>query len=266
MNMNRITHLFGKNKKNLLSVFTTAGYPHFESTGDVLTALSDAGVDMVEVGVPFSDPMADGPVIQESSSVALREGMTLASLLDQVAAVRPSLREDMPLVLMGYLNPMIRFGIERLFERCKDAGIDALIVPDLPFDEYLRDFQELCRRYDLPMIMLITPETEEERIHLIDNECDGFIYMVSSASTTGTRDSFDEIQTDYFKKIAAMDLKHPRMIGFGISNPSTFDMACEHAAGAIVGSLFIKCLDKETTPYNAVKRLFATLGIERPSE
>lgn len=261
MNMNRITHLFGKNKKRLLSVFTTAGYPRFGSTGEVLRALSDAGVDMVEVGVPFSDPMADGPVIQESSAVALREGMTLSALLDQVEQVRPQLRDDLPLVLMGYLNPMLCFGIERLFRRCKEAGIDALIVPDLPFDEYLSDFQQLCRRYDLPMIMLITPETEDDRIRLIDRECDGFIYMVSSAATTGTRDSFGEAQTGYFSRIASMNLEHPLMIGFGISNPSTFDMACSHASGAIVGSLFIKCLASEPTPMAAIGRLKSLLGL-----
>lgn len=257
--MNRITRLFGKNKKNLLSVFATAGFPYLDSTGEVLRALSDAGIDMVEVGVPFSDPMADGPVIQESSSVALREGMTLATLLRQVKDVRPSLRDDMPLVLMGYLNPMMRYGIERLFADCKEAGIDALIVPDLPFDEYMSEFRGLCLKYDIPMIMLITPETEEERIRLIDSACDGFIYMVSSASTTGTRDSFSAEQERYFRDIAAMELTHPRMIGFGISNPSTLRMACEHASGAIVGSLFIKCLAAEDSPRAAVGRLLSTL-------
>lgn len=260
MNMNRITRLFGKNKQDLLSVFTTAGYPRLDSTGETLRALSDAGIDMVEVGVPFSDPMADGPVIQESSSVALREGMTLATLLQQVKEVRPQLRDDMPLVLMGYLNPMMQYGIERLYRDCKEAGIDALIVPDLPFDEYLSVFQRLCREHDLPMIMLITPETEEERIRLIDRECDGFIYMVSAASTTGTRDSFDDAQARYFRDIAGMRLKHPRMIGFGISNPATLRMACDHASGAIVGSLFIKCLGAEPSPRAAVARLLSTLG------
>ncbi len=261
MNMNRITRLFGKKKNNLLSVFTTAGFPHLDSTGEVLLALSDAGIDMVEVGIPFSDPMADGPTIQHSSSVALANGMTLSLLLEQVRQVRPQLRDDMPLVLMGYLNPMMRYGIEPLMRDCKEAGIDAIIVPDLPFDDYLTDFQALCRRYDLPMIMLVTSETEEERIRLIDRECDGFIYMVSSASTTGTRDSFGSVQESYFRKIDAMDLCHQRMIGFGISNPETFRMACANAAGAIVGSLFIKCLDQEPDPRAAVARLLTTLGL-----
>jgi tryptophan synthase alpha chain len=261
MNMNRITRLFGKNKQRLLSVFATAGFPHINSTGEVLRALSDAGADMIEVGVPFSDPMADGPTIQASSAVALREGMTLATLLQQVKEVRPTLRDDLPLVLMGYLNPMYCFGIERLFKECKEVGIDALIIPDLPFDEYLEKFQSLCRQYNLPMIMLITPETEEERIRLIDRECDGFIYMVSSASTTGTRDKFDTAQTDYFRRIADMQLTHPRMIGFGVSNPATFDMACTYASGAIVGSLFIKCLEKNPEPKAAVAMLKTALGL-----
>lgn len=258
--MNRITRLFGKNKRDILSVFTTAGYPRLESTGETLAALSDAGIDMVEVGMPFSDPMADGPVIQESSAVALREGMTLSTLLRQVKEVRPRLRDDMPLVLMGYLNPMICYGIERLFSDCKDAGIDAIIVPDLPFDEYIDVFQTLCRQYDLPMIMLVTPETEPERIRLIDRECDGFIYMVSSASTTGVRDGFDSTQERYFREISEMNLSHPRMIGFGVSNPSTFRMACDYASGAIVGSLFIKYLASESSPRAAVERLLASLG------
>lgn len=259
--MNRITHLFGRKNNDILSVFFTAGHPHRDSTGEVLRALSDGGVDMVEVGVPFSDPMADGAVIQASSSTALRNGMTLATLLQQVRDVRPSLRDDLPLVLMGYLNPMMQYGIERLFRDCRESGIDALIIPDLPFEEYLSDIQPLCRAYDLPLIMLITPETEEERVRLIDRECDGFIYMVSTASTTGTRDNFSEEQTSYFAAVEAMDLSHPRMIGFGVSNPATFTAACSHASGAIVGSLFIKCLDSTSNPTEAVALLRSTLGL-----
>ena len=214
---------------------------------------------MIEVGVPFSDPMADGPVIQESSTVALRNGMTLERLLSQVEEARREVTE-VPLVLMGYLNPMMQYGIERLFARCKEIGIDALIIPDLPFNEYMRDFRGLCRKYDLPMIMLITPETSDERIRMIDRHCDGFIYMVSAAATTGTRDSFGPVQLDYFRRIASLDLSHKRLIGFGISNPSTLREASEHSSGAIIGSLFIKCLASTASPDEAVEKLMTTIG------
>jgi len=209
--------------------------------GGIITTLVANGVDMIEVGMPFSDPMADGPVIQDSSTKALRNGMTLNRLLADVKEVRGQV-PDTPLVLMGYLNPLMRMGIGNLFERCREAGIDALIVPDLPFDVYMSDFRDLCRRYDIPMIMLITPETSDERVRLIDEHCDGFIYMVSSASTTGTRDSFGEVQLDYFNRINSMLLKHNRLIGFGISNARTLADAQSHASGAIIGSKFIKCL------------------------
>lgn len=198
-------------------------------------------------------------MIQESSTVALRNGMNLSLLLDQVAEARKEVT-DVPMILMGYLNPMMQYGIERLFARCKEAGIDALIIPDLPFNEYMRDFRELCRKYDLPMIMLITRETSEERIRLIDDNCDGFIYMVSAAATTGTRDSFGPAQLDYFRRINRLDLRHMRLIGFGISNPTTLAEACDNASGAIIGSLFVKCLASTSTPSEAVGKLLAALG------
>lgn len=257
--MNRIDRLFTKKTSNILSIYFTGGFPHLDSTVGVIKALAEGGADMIEVGVPFSDPMADGPVIQESSTVALRNGMNLSLLLDQVAEARKEVT-DVPMVLMGYLNPMMQYGIERLFARCKEAGIDALIIPDLPFNEYMRDFRELCRKYDLPMIMLITPETSEERIRLIDDNCDGFIYMVSAAATTGTRDSFGPAQLDYFRRINRLDLRHRRLIGFGISNPSTLAEACDNASGAIIGSLFVKCLASTSTPEEAVGKLLAALG------
>lgn len=259
MKTNRLTSLFDRKGSNLLSVYFTAGFPHLDSTAEVIRALADNGVDLIEVGVPFSDPMADGPVIQESSSVALRNGMTLLTLLGQVKEARKEV-PDTPLVLMGYLNPMMQFGIRQLFEACKDAGIDAMIIPDLPFNEYMTTYRALCEEFDLPMIMLITPETSEERIHLIDNNCDGFIYMVSAASTTGTRDSFGEEQIAYFKRISEMPLKHHRLIGFGISNPSTLAEAQHYSSGAIIGSLFIKCLASESTPAAAVEKLISTIS------
>ena len=258
--MNRIDKLFSRKQSDILSIYFTGGFPHRDSTVDIIKALADGGIDMIEVGVPFSDPMADGPVIQESSTIALRNGMNLHLLLDQVEEARLTVTE-IPMVLMGYLNPMMQYGIEPLFKRCKEAGIDALIIPDLPFHEYMRDIRELCRKYDLPMIMLITPETSDERIKLIDENCDGFIYMVSAAATTGTRDSFGEAQLDYFRHVNSLDLSHKRLIGFGISNPSTLGEAFTYASGAIIGSLFIKCLGRTSSPAEAVSLLKSTIGM-----
>ncbi|MCH4156922.1 MAG: tryptophan synthase subunit alpha [Muribaculaceae bacterium] len=257
--MNRLESLFGKKQNNLLSVYFTAGYPQKEDTATIIETLQTKGIDMIEVGVPFSDPMADGVVIQQSSTVALRNGMNLHLLLDQVAEARKKANE-IPLVLMGYVNPMMQFGIEKLFARCKEVGIDAILVPDLPFADYMRDFKGLCKEYDLPMIMMITPETSDERIHLIDDNCDGFIYMVSSASTTGTRESFGDEQVAYFHRINALQLKHHRLIGFGISNPATMKDACTYSSGAIIGSLFIKCLGRNGDVPSAVDDLLKTIG------
>ena len=252
--MNRIQSLFERKPDRLLSVYFTAGFPALESTGEIIRALDAGGVDMIEVGVPFSDPMADGTVIQESSSVALANGMTLERLLAQVEDARRSC-PDIPMVLMGYLNPMYQYGIDRLFERCSRVGIDALIIPDLPFDEYMRDYKPLCEKYGIPVIMLITPETSDERIRLIDDNCSGFIYMVSAASTTGTRDRFDTAQTDYFRRIDSLNLRNKRLIGFGISNPETLRQAWRYSSGAIIGSMFIKCLRNTPTPAAAVQTL-----------
>ena len=257
--MNRLTSLLNKNPKNLLSVYFTAGFPKLDSTTDVINALCRNGVDMIEVGIPFSDPMADGPVIQHSSTIALRNGMTLRRLLDQVEEARKS-NPDTPFIAMGYMNPIMQMGAENFFKRAKEAGIDGVIIPDLPFDIYMSEYKELSRRYDLPMIMLITPETSEERIHLIDENCDGFIYMVSAASTTGARDRFNEEQLSYFRRIDSLDLKHPRLIGFGISNKTTYDEACRYSSGAIIGSQFIKCLDAEPTPEAGTLSLLAKIN------
>lgn len=258
--MNKLSKLLEKNKNNLLSVYFTAGYPTLNSTVEVMDALCKSGkVDMIEVGIPFSDPMADGPVIQNSGTVALRNGMTLRLLLDQVEEARRR-NPDVPFIAMGYLNPIMQMGAENFFYRAKEAGIDAVIIPDLPFDTYINEYKDLSRKYDIPMIMLITPETSDERIHLIDDHCDGFIYMVSAASTTGARDRFNDEQLDYFKRINDMDLKHPRLIGFGISNKLTFNEACRYSSGAIIGSQFIKCLATDATPADAVTNLLTRIG------
>ena len=257
--MNRLSTLLSRKNKDLLAVYFTAGFPRLDSTAEVITELCRGGADIIEVGIPFSDPMADGVVIQHSGSVALRNGMTLRLLLDQVEEAR-RLNPDTPFVAMGYLNPIMQMGPERFFSRAKEAGIDAVIIPDLPFAVYMSDYKDLSERYDLPVIMLITPETSEERIRLIDEHCRGFIYMVSAASTTGARDSFSAPQLDYFRRIHSLSLKHPRLIGFGISNPSTYQAACENSCGAIIGSQFIKLLESSSTPREAVEALMARIG------
>lgn len=257
--MNRLQALFDKKSKDILSVYFTAGFPTLNSTDGIIRALATGGADMIEVGIPFSDPIADGKTIQGSSSVALRNGMNLRLLLDQIATARKEC-PDIPLVLMGYLNPIIQYGPEKLFEKCARIGVDAFIIPDLPFDEYIRDYKDLCHKYDIPMIMLITPETAPKRIHLIDEHCEGFIYMVSAAATTGTRDSFNDTQIDYFRRINDMNLKHPRLIGFGISNHRTFTDACAYSSGAIIGSKFIKCLEAHPeNPTEAVRELMQAI-------
>lgn len=261
--MNRLSKLLKNKKDNLLSVYFTAGYPTLDSTEEVIDSLcKSGGVDMIEVGIPFSDPMADGPVIQNSGSIALRNGMNLRLLLDQVEKARRG-NADVPFIAMGYLNPIMQMGPENFFRRAKKAGIDAVIIPDLPFDTYMSEYKNLSCQYDIQMIMLITPETSEQRIHLIDVHCDGFIYMVSAASTTGARDSFDDEQLQYFKRINNMDLKHPRLIGFGISNDQTFAEACRYSSGAIIGSQFIKCLATARNPADAVADLLTRIGRDK---
>jgi tryptophan synthase alpha chain len=239
--MNRLDKLFERKQNNILSVYFTAGFPHLNDTETIIRSLVNGGVDMIEIGVPFSDPMADGVVIQESSTAALRNGMNLKLLLSQVEAARPQV-PDTPFVLMGYLNPMMQYGIRELFAESARIGIDAMIIPDLPFDDYLREIKPLCDQYDIPVIMLITPETSDERIKLIDEHCSGFIYMVSAASTTGTRNAFGNEQISYFKRIARLQLNNKRLIGYGISNKGTLADANKYSSGAIIGSLFIKCL------------------------
>ncbi len=259
--MNRITKLLQEKDRNILSVYFTAGVPSLDATGEIIRSLESGGADMVEIGIPFSDPMADGVVIQESSARALRQGMTLSFLLEQIAGIRSCCR--IPLILMGYLNPVIQYGVERFFEKCRAIGIDGLIIPDLPFQEYRRSFEALCVKYELPVIMLITPETEDERIRLIDKHCGGFIYMVSSASTTGVKERFTEEQLDYFERVDRMGLKNKRLIGFGISNAETFSMACRYSSGGIVGSLFVRELMNQEDIGKAVERTLRQLAVKK---
>lgn len=255
--MNRVAQLFQKKDRDILSVYFTAGFPALDSTGEIIRCLAAAGVDMIEVGVPFSDPMADGVVIQQSSTRALQNGMTLPRLLDQLEELRRDCQ--IPLVLMGYLNPMMQYGLERLFERCHNIGIDAMIIPDLPFQEYMQTCKTLSDRYGIPVIMLITPETSVERIRLIDEHCGGFIYMVSSASTTGTKERFTDEQIAYFQSVDRLELRNKRLIGFGVSNSDTFETACRYCHGAIVGSSFVRLLSSQSTVGEAVEKLIQKL-------
>ncbi|MES2629280.1 MAG: tryptophan synthase subunit alpha [Bacteroidota bacterium] len=237
--MSRLNQLF-ENKKNILSVYFTSGYPKLDSTAGVIRSLVKNGVDLIEVGFPFSDPLADGPVIQQSSVVALQNGISTKVILDQLKDIR---REtEVPLIAMGYLNPIMQYGVENFLRDIAAIGFDGVILPDLPIDVYQQEYAAMFEKYGLKMIFLITPQTSDERIRMIDSISDGFIYMVSSASTTGAKEAVADDQERYFKRIAAMNLKTPLLIGFGISNKATFSKACEYASGAIVGSAYIKAI------------------------
>lgn len=240
---NRINQLFSTKRKNILSVYFCAGFPTLDGTVKTLKALEKKKVDMVEIGIPFSDPLADGPVIQHAATRALQNGMTLNILFNQLKAVRQEVQ--IPLVLMGYLNPIMQYGFERFCQTCHETGIDGVIIPDLPFKDYMEDYRPIALKYNVKVIMLITPETGEERIRLIDEHTDGFIYMVSSAAITGAQKDFDLQKQAYFQRIAGMNLRNPRMIGFGISNKQTFEAASAHAAGVIIGSKFVTLLEDE---------------------
>lgn len=255
--MNRIDRLFKEKNNGILSVYFTAGYPQIDDTVKVIKALEDKGVDLIEIGVPFSDPMADGPVIQASGSRSLDNGMSVKRLFKQLAGIRKEV--SIPLVLMGYLNPIMQFGFENYCAEAASCGIDGLIIPDLPFAEYNAEYKSIAEKYGLHMIMLITPETSEERIRLIDENTAGFIYMVSTASVTGAKNSFEEESLAYFRRVNSMQLKNPRLIGFGISNKDTFDAACREASGAIIGSKFISLLGSENSIDDAVAKLIETI-------
>lgn len=234
--MNRINKTLQKDKK-LLSIYFTAGYPKLDDTVKIISELEKNGVDMIEIGLPFSDPLADGPTIQASSTQALQNGMTTEVLFQQLANIRESVQ--IPLIIMGYFNPMMQYGVEKFCQKCQEVGIDGLIIPDLPLEIYETEYQELFDKYDLKNIFLITPQTSTERILKIDHLSDSFIYMVSSSSVTGNQTGFSEIQENYFERIASMNLKNPQIIGFGISDKTTFQQATKHQKGAIIGSGFI---------------------------
>lgn len=262
--MNRINKLFEENKQDILSIYFCAGHPTLDGTANVIRTLENKGVQMIEIGIPFSDPMADGPVIQDAATKALRNGMTLNTLFKQLEDIRrdsaTTMAVNIPLILMGYLNPIMQFGFEAFCQRCNEVGIDGVIIPDLPFADYLNEYKPIADRHDIRIIMLITPETSDERIRFIDEHTDGFIYMVSSAATTGAQKEFGDVKQAYFQRINDMQLRHPRMIGFGISNRQTLEAAQRNAAGAIIGSKFVSLLDETGDATMAIDTLYKCLA------
>ena len=257
--MNKINQVFAqRGDKKLLSLYFCAGSPTLDSTANVILTMQRRGIDFIEVGIPFSDPLADGPVIQTAATKALKNGMNLRTLFSQLQSIKEQVQ--IPLILMGYLNPILHYGIEAFCLSCVEAGVSGMIIPDLPFKDYLEVVKPIADRYDLRVIMLITPETSEERIRFIDENTDGFIYMVSSAAITGAQKSFDEQKQEYFRRINQMQLRNPRMIGFGISNAQTLKAAQDNAAGAIIGSKFVTLLDEAGGDADlALDKLFAAL-------
>ncbi len=238
--MNRIDQRFRENPSGMLSVFYTAGYPERDSTTKILNHLQHAGVDMVEIGIPFSDPVADGPVIQQSSQQSLKNGMSLEILFKQLENIRKNIR--IPLLLMGYLNPVYRFGMERFCSKCADTGIDGVIIPDLPLEEYVEHYAEIFGRFGLYNIFLISPTSDEQRVRKLEKYGRGFLYLVSTSSTTGVARGTVQSKDAYYRRILNMKLRLPTMIGFGISSSESFRHACRYASGAIVGSAFLRVL------------------------
>ncbi|WP_320815737.1 tryptophan synthase subunit alpha [Flavobacterium sp.] len=246
--MNRINIKLQENKK-LLSIYFTAGYPNLNDTISIIQELEQNGVDMIEIGLPFSDPLADGPTIQESSTQAIANGMTTSLLFEQLKDIRKSVK--IPLIIMGYFNPMMQFGMEQFCKKCAEVGIDGLIIPDLPLYVYETEYKAIFEKYNLKNVFLITPQTSNERITQIDAISDSFIYMVSSAAVTGSQSGFGDEQIDYFKRIASLNLKNPQIVGFGINNKETFSQATKHQKGAIIGSAFITFIGNN--PINRIK-------------
>ncbi len=243
-NTNKIEITFREGKRPILSAYFTAGFPNLEDTVPAMLSLQEAGADLIEVGIPFSDPVADGPTIQQSNKIALDNGINLRKILDQVKSIREEI--NIPVLLMGYLNPIYQFGIEAFCKECQAAGVSGLIIPDLPIIEYQELYQDIFEKYNIYNIFLITPETTEERIKKIDSLSKGFIYMVSSSSTTGARKGLMDEQLEYFERINTMDISCPRLIGFGISDRGSFEKISKYAHGAIIGSAIINVLREST--------------------
>jgi tryptophan synthase alpha chain len=238
--MSRIKSLFEKKSKNVLNVYCTAGYPHLNSTLEVMNSLQNNCADLIELGMPYSDPLADGPVIQQSGSIAIANGMTIEKLFEQLKDFRKEI--SIPVVLMGYMNPVLQYGFEKFCASAAEVGVDGLILPDLPEYEFETEYGAIIKQYGLDFIFLVTPETSEARIKKLDSLSTGFLYAVSSSSTTGSDKNMTDVNA-YLKKIKAMQLKNPVLVGFGIKDKQTFDTSCAHANGAIIGSAYIKSLE-----------------------
>lgn len=255
--MNRIDKLFSAKKRRVLAVYFTAGFPAHENASDAIVTLARAGVDLVEVGMPFSDPLADGPVIQESSSVALKNGMTIERLFSEMKSLRS--KTDVPVVLMGYLNPVMQFGVERFLSECNSCGIDGVILPDLPIEEYIDEYQSLFTRYGVFPIFLVTPSTPIGRLQLITSHSKGFVYVVSTSSTTGTKTEIDNAQRERLKSVLSSVIGIPAMVGFGIHDEMTFKAATEYAAGGVVGTAFIREVKATGNSALAIEKLIKKL-------
>jgi len=252
--MSRIEKTFSNNK-NILNVYLTAGFPNLNDTVEIVQELAKNGVGMVEIGMPFSDPLADGPTIQNSSEIAIKNGITLEMIFNQIEEIRKTV--DIPIVMMGYYNQVMQYGDSAFFKKAKAVGVDGFIIPDLPIDIYEKEHQQEIESLEMDMIFLITPQTTNDRIKLIDSKSSGFLYVVSSFAITGSKNNIKQNQVNYFKKINALNLNNPKLIGFGISDKNTFNTACEHANGAIIGSAFIKAL-KESTNIKQTTKEFIT--------
>lgn len=248
---NRLLDLFKNKKENLLAIYCTAGFPKLDKTLPLLEAIQESGADIIEIGMPFSDPIADGPTIQESNQRALENGMNLQILFDQIKTLRSKV--SAPVLLMGYINPVLQFGIEKFCQKAQEVGVDGLILPDLPMFEYQTEYKSLFESYNLSNIFLVTPETSPERIEVIDQQSKGFIYVVSSSSTTGKTKDISDQQEAYFNRIQEMGLKNPYLIGFGIHDRDSFQKTCRYANGAIIGSAFIKAIKDAENPEQAAR-------------
>lgn len=254
--MSRISKLFKKKNKRVLNVYCTAGFPRLDSTLEVLKALQDNGADLIELGMPYSDPLADGPVIQASSTKALENGMTISTLFNQLKAMRPAI--EVPVLLMGYMNPVLQYGFEKFCESAAGAGVDGLILPDLPIYEFETEYGPVMKRYGLDFIFLVTPETSEERVRKVDSLSSGFLYAVSSSSTTGKNKEINDQQV-YFERLEKMGLSNPVMVGFGIRDKASFEAACQHANGAIIGTAYIKALENGNSVAGATREFLDTI-------
>lgn len=254
--MSRIDDLFKRKDRHVLNVYCTAGFPHLDSTLEVMQALQENGADLIEIGMPYSDPLADGPVIQESSLQAISNGMGMAKLFAQLKAMRSTI--NLPVILMGYMNPVLQYGFENFCAKAAEVGIDGLILPDLPMYEYATEYGALIRKYNLDLIFLVTPETKEDRLRKIDVLSTGFLYAVSSSSTTGGNKNINDQQA-YFERLKNMKLTNPILVGFGIKDKQTFEAACKHTNGAIIGSAYIKALENTTDIKATTKSFLAAI-------